>query len=68
MTWSKPLQKAGLVAWPLAESQAPHFILGVGVFPGNKAVGKETHARQEQTKPDPTSFQPKCAGENASNH
>lgn len=50
------------------EPSSSFYSLGVSVSPGSKAVGKETHARQEQTKPGPTSFQPKCAGENASNH
>lgn len=39
------------------KSQAPQFILGISAFPGSKAAGKETHARQEQTKPGPTPFQ-----------
>lgn len=54
------------------EPSSSFYSLGISVFPGSKAAGMETHARQEQTKPGPTPFQSKMCSlittvENASN-
>lgn len=54
------------------EPSSSFYSLGISAFPGSKAAGKETHARQGQTKPGPTPFQSKmcslvATGENASN-
>lgn len=54
------------------EPRSSFYWLGISIFPGSKAAGKETNARQEQTKPDPTPFQSKmcslvATGENAFN-
>lgn len=43
------------------EPSSSFYSLGISAFPGSTAAGKETHARQEQTKPGPPHFCQKCA-------